>query len=556
MSDEAVELWGWLDPAHPDQLLGRPAVEDWLARRLGLDRLTPTPPVPLDPGKLRKSKLTERMRRSLSAIVGTERLTEEPAARAIRSLGQSYPDQVERRAGRIAHAADAVVCPESAEEIVSLLAAAGRNRFRITARGGGTSVVGGFDVGRVGPPWVVADLARMDRVLTLSKIDRTVTAEAGISLSALEAVLAPDWLTVGHYPQSFEGATLGGSIMAGGSGQRSDRYGRMSDNLVSARLATPAGLWSTENFRHAAAGPWLGGLVAGSEGLFGILTDATVRLHDMPEHIEDRAWLLPSFPAALNAARMLEQGGHMLAMLRISDESETAFLSEYRLARDGRAEPTFLERTMLRVKCAPSPACLVIAGYEGAKQATGRAFAQAARVFSRAGGVALGARPGQSWRKSRYEAPYLRESLMSRGLGVDTFETATAWSNLELLHAEVSRAIADAAAATLDGKGRAVVMCHLSHAYAEGACLYFTAIFPRGADALDQWRTIKRAAMKAIVASGGTVSHHHGLGADHAEWADSEKGAIGIKVLGAVAAALDPKGALATGARKALPTAE
>jgi len=556
MSEGAVKLWGWLDPDHPDQLLGNPAVENWLAKRLGLEGLPPTPPVPLDPSKLRKSKLTERMRRSLSAIVGAERLTEEPAARAIRSLGQSYPDQLQRRAGRIAHVADAIVVPQSAEELVSLLAAAERNRFRVTARGGGTSVVGGFDVGRVGPPWVVADLARMDRVLTLSKLDRTITAEAGISLKALEAVLAPDWLTVGHYPQSFEGATLGGSIMAGGSGQRSDRYGRMSDNLVSARLATPAGLWSTEIFRHTAAGPWLGGLVAGSEGLFGILADATVRLHDMPEHVEDRAWLLPSFPAALHAVRTLEQGGHMLAMLRISDESETAFLSEYRLARDGRAEPPFLERTMLKMKRAPSPACLVIAGYEGAKQATGRAFAQAGRVFSKGAGVSLGVRPGQSWRKSRYEAPHLRESLMSRGLCVDTIETAAAWSNIELLHAEVSRAIAEAAVVTLDGKGRAVVMCHLSHAYIEGACLYFTAIFPRSADALDQWRTIKRAAMKAIVANGGTISHHHGLGADHAEWADDEKGAIGIKVLGAVATALDPKGVLATGARKALPAPE
>ncbi len=128
----------------------------------------------------------------------------------------------------------------------------------------------------------------MDRILTLSKIDRTVTGEAGIALTALEAALAPDWLTIGHYPQSFEGATLGGSIIANGSGQRSDRYGRIADNLVSARVATPSGLWSSENFRHAASGPWLGGLVAGSEGLFGILTDATLRLHATPEHVEDR----------------------------------------------------------------------------------------------------------------------------------------------------------------------------------------------------------------------------------------------------------------------------
>ena len=138
--------------------------------------------------------------------------------------------------------------------------------------------------------------------------------------------------------------------MANGSGQRSDRYGRIADNLVSARIAAPSGLWSSENFRHAAFGPWLGGLVAGSEGLFGILTDATLRLHATPEHVEDRAWLLPSFPAAVDAVRQLTQAGHALAMLRISDEAETAFLSQFRLVRDGLAEPPFLERTMLQGK--------------------------------------------------------------------------------------------------------------------------------------------------------------------------------------------------------------
>ena len=553
---EPTRLWGWLDPDHPDPLAGKAAVESWLAGRLGLPALTPTPASPLDPRKIRKSRLTERMRRSLGTIFGEERWTDDPVARASRSLGQSYPDQLERRAGRVAYVADAVVFPETSDEVVAVLAAAERSKFRVTPRAGGTSVVGGFAVARSGPPWVILDLARMDRVLTLSKIDRTVTAEAGIPLKALEAALAPDWLTVGHYPQSFEGATLGGSIVANGSGQRSDRYGRVAENLVSARLATPSGLWSTESFRHAAGGPWLGGLVAGSEGLFGVLTDATVRLHRMPEHIEYRGWLLPSFAAAVQAVRQIEQDGHDLAMLRVSDEAETAFLSEYRLARDGLERPPFVERTLLRVRRVPSPACLVIAGYEGAKQGTGRAFGAVARIFSKAGGVALGSRPGRSWHKSRYDTPYLRESLMTRGLGVDTFETATAWSNLELLHAEIGRAISGAATATLDGQARSMVLCHLSHAYVEGASLYFTVIFPPAADPLGQWRAIKRASMQAIVANGGSISHHHGLGADHAEWAEAEKGAIGLKALGAVASALDPKGVLATGARKALPKNE
>ena len=141
---------------------------------------------------------------------------------------------------------------------------------------------------------------------------------------------------------------------------------------------------------------------------------------------------------------------------------------------------------------------------------------------------------------------------MARGLGVDTFETAVPWSSLELLHAEVSRVLAEGVAETLDGKGRAVVFCHLSHSYPEGACLYFTAIFPRSGQPLSQWRAIKRAATETILANGGSLSHHHGVGADHAEWLARQKGDLGFRLLGAVAATLDPSGVMATGARKAL----
>ena len=274
--------------------------------------------------------------------------------------------------------------------------AAERSRFRVTPRGGGTSVVGGFDVAREGPPWVIADLSRMDRILTLSKIDRTVTAQAGIALTALEAALAPDWLTIGHYPQSFEGATLGGSIMANGSGQRSDRYGRIADNLVSARIAAPSGLWSSENFRHAASGPWLGGLVAGSEGLFGILADATLRLHATPEHVEDRGLAAAVVPGSGRCGAPACAGGPLAGhAAEYPTRPRPRSCREFRLVRDGLAEPPFLERTLLQVKRAPPQGCLVIAGYEGSNQGTGPAFRQAGKVFGKAGGVALGTAAGR-----------------------------------------------------------------------------------------------------------------------------------------------------------------
>lgn len=549
MSDP-TKLWGWLDADHPDPITGAPRVDPWLAGMLGLPELKVTPPSPLDPGKVRDTRLTPAMIAALEAAVGGG-VSLDPAMRAHRTVGQSYPDQLERRAGKVRDVVDGVAFPENAVEADRLLRAAADHGFRVMPAGGGTSVVGGFDVPRDRRPLIVADTTHLDRV-EITAADGTVTAGAGVRLDRMDEVLSHSNLTVGHYPQSFHGATVGGAIAANGSGQRSDLYGRLTDCLVSARIATPSGLWSTESFREASAGPWLGGLVSGSEGLFGILTDATLRLRPAPEHVEDRAWLAPSFEAGLRAARELAQAGHGLAMVRVSDEAETDFLTGFRLARAGADVPPLLERTLLLVKRAPRRPALVLAGYEGSNQGTGRAFAQASAALKKAGATSLGARPGASWRKSRYDLPYLRESLITRGLGVDTFETAASWSKLPALHAAVRAAVAEAAGATLDGAGHAAVLCHAGHAYPEGACLYFTAIFPRADDALEQWRAVKKAATDAIISNGGALSHHHGMGADHAPWAKNEKGAIGVRLLTALARTLDPDRVMAVGASRAL----
>jgi alkyldihydroxyacetonephosphate synthase len=170
-------------------------------------------------------------------------------------------------------------------------------------------------------------------------------------------------------------------------------------------------------------------------------------------------------------------------------------------------------------------------------------------VLRRHGAVGLGARPGASWRRSRFDTPHLREALMARGIGVDTYETVVAWSKLQDLHRTVSDAITDAATATLGaGQGRPAVFCHLSHSYPDAACLYFTALFSRGSDPHTQWLTVKRATTDAIVAGGGALSHHHGMGADHAAWARGDKGELGIALLGAMARAVDPQGVMAVGA--------
>jgi alkyldihydroxyacetonephosphate synthase len=547
----ATRLWGWLSPDNPDPLAAAPLAERMLVEALGLSRLLPTPPEPLDERTLPASRLTPNQSAAIAAALAGRPPARDAASRAAAALGQSYPDQLQRRAGRCASPVDGVACPNSHAQLQALIDAAVATGFRVMVVGGATSVVGGLSVAAERRPLVAADLSGLGEIVSFSGEDRTVAAQAGIRVADLERRLSDKGMTLGHFPQSFEAATLGGSIAANGAGQRSDGYGRITDRLLRLRLATPSGEWLTEPVRHSAAGPWLGGLVAGSEGLLGAITEATMAVSPKPEWTFDAGWLFPSFAAAMQAARAAAQTGIGHSMLRISDEVETAFLSRFRQARAGLRRPPWAERIVLALKRAPANPSLLIAGYEGSARFGADAVRALRGLFRRHGGVALGERPGQSWRRSRYEAPHLRESLMARGLGVDTFETAAPWSRLAGVYTAVGAALSRAIGES-SGGSPGIVMCHLSHSYPDAACLYFTAVFPRAGDALAQWRAIKRAACEAMVAAGSTISHHHGLGADHAPYAQREKGDASLRLLRALAREIDPKRVMATGASSLL----
>ena len=541
-------LHGWLEQGDADPLHDKPLAKELLRKMLGLAELRDVPAQPFEPGSVGPSRLGKAAQEALLEHFGGERFSLARLERARLSLGQSYPDQIRRRGGNVGRVADAVVRPKSAEECLALLKCASEFHFRVTPVGGGTNVVGAIGKGSDKRPWVIADFALMNRVIDISLINQTVEAEAGIGLGDLEKQLSAKGLTLGHFPQSFRGATLGGSIACNGAGQRSGLYGRLSENFLSASLATPKGLWKTEPFRHAAAGPWLGGLVPGAEGMFGLICSAALRLRKAPEKVEDRAWFFPSFEIGCEAVRQLAQEGHDLAMLRLSDESETHFLSQFRLAMADRARAPLIERLALKLKRAPGRPALLIAGFEGKRVECNETFNALGSRLRAAGGVALGRRPGKAWRKGRYELPYLRESLLRLGLGVDTFETAVPWSEAQALRESVCETLKDIVAATLGGaQGKAAIMCHLSHSYSEGACLYFTLVFPQSDSPLIQWRVIKSAVMAAVSENGGAVSHHHGVGADHAEMAASDKGPLALALLKSLKSALDPDNLIASG---------
>jgi alkyldihydroxyacetonephosphate synthase len=434
-----------------------------------------------------------------------------------------------------------VVRPADDREVEAVLAICARSGVRVIPWGGGTSVTGGVNVLPQNAPTVTLDLGRISGLLSLDERSGLATFGAGTAGPALEDWLAAQGFTLGHFPQSFALSTLGGWIATRASGQESLGYGAITDLVAGLVLLAPGGRLVLPALPASAAGPDLRELVLGSEGRLGVVTRATVRVRERPRPLRMVATLLPSWEAGLEAVRRILRERLSLTLLRFSDAAETEFAVA--LGLRGHRVLEAAARAWLALRRVPRDACLLLAG--AARDRRGeRALDDAAAILRLHGGVGLGDRPGRRWLADRFRHPYLRDALLDRGIATDTLETAAPWSRLGDLAVAVRRALEDVLALQQE---RAVVLCHLSHAYPDGASLYFTFFFRCPVDpelAIARWASMKRAATSALVAAGGTVSHHHGVGSWHAPWLVREVGDDGIRVLAAAAAALDPAGVM------------
>ncbi|HTK79085.1 MAG TPA: FAD-binding oxidoreductase [Rhizomicrobium sp.] len=537
--------WGWAD--YVDPIASRDEVWSWLACEMGMPSLLATPARPLEDITLPPSRLTASQRHVLHIILGADQVREDKFERAFHARGRSYHDLLRLRAGDLSDAPDAVVYPQSGNDVLKLLAFASETSTAVVPYGGGTSVVGGVTPTRGQFKSVLSvDLSAMNRIESIDKESLTARVEAGIDGPTLERHLEGNGVTLGHYPQSFEFSTLGGWIAHRGAGQQSNRYGRAEDWLVAAELATPRGILRDAEFPASAAGPRLTDLIEGSEGVFGIVTRATVRLHRIPETTETSAYLFRDFASGAQAIREAAQSEIPVAMLRLSDGEETGFHRAFSQIGAYRGFKDRITQQLLRARRFGDGSCVLIAQFEGARDLVFFSRQRLNRIAKRIGTIALGEGPGKRWRANRFHGPYLRDPMLDRGLGVDTLETATSWSRVQPLYDAVRKALQDSIAASTPRPGaKGVVMCHISHSYPDGASLYFTYIYPRTLNGdIEQWRGIKQAATHAIAVNGGTISHHHGVGQDHLPWMMQEKGMLGVDVLRAVKRTLDPKGIL------------
>lgn len=519
-----LRWFGWGSPETVDPEL--PPAADPLLAELGAGDAH-RPPVALDDVRLPDATLDLA---PLEAIVGREHVRGDRLTRVAHAAGRSYLDLLRLRAGDAADAPDAVVYPADRDEVGALLRVCGERDVAVIPFGGGTSVVGGVTPARGGHAHAIAlDLARLDRLISVDPISLTATVQAGMTGPALEGALGEHGLTFGHHPQSFEFSTVGGWVATRSAGQASTGYGRADELVVGLRCATPAGELVARPLPATAAGPDLRQLVAGSEGALGVITEVTLRVRPRPAERRYEAWSFPSFAAGVEALRALEQAGAAPDVARLSDEQEmrlNRLLAAHSAgAPDGRVAAVF--------------------GWEGEPGAVAARHAATTRIAEAHGGAPEPGDGGARWEAGRYAAPYLRDVLLTRGVLVETLETAAPWSRLAELHDAVAGALRDVLA---ERATPPMVLCHVSHLYPDGASLYFTVLAAQeaGAEAA-QWQAAKAAATDAMLAHGGTITHHHAVGRDHAPWMAGEVGALGLEALRGAKARLDPAGIMNPG---------
>nr|WP_206687605.1 FAD-binding oxidoreductase [Microbacterium yannicii] len=466
---------------------------------------------------------------ALAGILGDAHLTRTDEGRVLHLGGKSTPDLLRRRLDDPQAAPDAVASPADHDEVGAVLRLCAARGIAVVPFGGGTSVVGGVDPDRGAHHAVIAlDLTRTAALLALDEVSLLATFGAGTTGPQAEEMLGARGLTLGHFPQSFAYASLGGYAATRSSGQASRGYGRFDDLVHALRVATPAGDLALGRSPASAAGPDLRQLFLGSEGAFGVLTEVTVRVRPVPAATAYRAWSFPDFMSGAAAFREATQRGIRPTVLRLSDETET----RVNAAMGGHL-------TRLR-------GCLAVATFESATASEAEAARDDLdRVFTAHGATSRGEDPARSWERGRFASPALRDALMDTGVLAETLETATTWANLPALKRAVTTALTESLAAT---GTKPIVLCHISHVYPAGASLYFTVVAALTDDPQTQWRRAKDAASHAITDAHGTITHHHAVGRDHRPYLEAEIGTLGVEVLRAVKAVLDPTGIMNPGA--------
>jgi alkyldihydroxyacetonephosphate synthase len=540
-----MKWWGWGRPEVSFSHNDKPKLRGFIKKNLDLDIALPgVPPLSIDDLNVAPSVVPDLLRKQLEAAVGDENVRDDTLERVTHGYGKSLRDIVRLRRGDVGRAPDVVVYPASETEVQAVLDAALEANAVLIPFGGGSNIAGSLEPQRTEErPVISLDMGRMNRLLDIDAPSNLARIEAGALGPDLERQLNNRGWTIGHFPDSFNHSTLGGWIATRSSGMQSDKYGDIADLTRGLRAVTPKGLVVLRPVPSTSTGPSVREMILGSEGRLGIITEATVHVHRIPEKREIQAYLFPSFSQGVRALNAVAASDAAPSITRISDSNETAFSFATKKA-SGRVDQLksdamkiFLEK---RKNFDTSKMCLSFIGYEGAPENVKRQKKLVGEIVSTFGGVNVGSGPGQLYDQKKFDTPYIRDFLLDRGAFADVSETATSWSQLLPLYEGVIKR----ANAAFDELGtRGWIMCHLSHSYHSGACLYFTFAFKpvENRDELEQYDLVKSSIQQGFIDLAGTLSHHHAVGVEHKPWIEQDISPAGAAIVKTLFDGVDSK---------------
>jgi alkyldihydroxyacetonephosphate synthase len=478
-----------------------------------------------------------------SALAAHPLISTDPEERLRHARGQSLPDWIALRSGQIRAFPDGVAYPASDEQVRNLLDYARKTGIKLIPFGGGTSVVGHINPIPGEAPVLTMDMSRLNHLLALDETSHLATFEAGVCGPEIEKQLNVRGYTLGHFPQSFELSTLGGWIVTRSSGQQSYHYGRIEALFAGGHVETPTGTMDLPIHPASAAGPDLKQVVLGSEGRLGVVTRATLRVRCFPEFEAFYGVFFHNWEEGAAAVRQIAQAGVGVSMLRMSNAMETTTT----LALSGQDALVMWAGRGLRAVGFGDERALLVLGVTGTRRQARQARLEAMEIIRAHGGLMTGTAIGRMWKKSRFYSPYLRNTLWEAGYALDTLETAIPWSEVMGTAEETQKVLREGLAEVGE---HVLVFAHLSHVYLDGASIYITYLYRRANDAeetLRRWHVLKGAASRVILAHGGTISHQHGVGLDHAQYLAAEKGPLGMQTLESVIRLFDPDGMMNPG---------
>jgi alkyldihydroxyacetonephosphate synthase len=539
-----MKWWGWGVEGVSFHHENKPAFRAFVINAIDLDINTPPmAPMSLDDLSIPAPMISDQLLAELIDAVGAENAVKDDLDRLVHTYGKSLRDLLRIRAGDIPRVPDVVVYPGNEAEVQLIVDRAVAADAVIIPYGGGSNISGSLHAPEDETRTVISvDLGRLNQVIEVDEDSGLARIQAGAQGPDLEEQLGKRGWTLGHFPDSFTHSTLGGWVATRSSGMQSDKYGDISDIARGMRVVMPGKALDVRPLPHTSTGPSVREMMLGSEGRLGVITEVTVQVHRIPEVRLILGYLFPSWEASLAAMHDISTSDAHPSITRVSDEKETAFSFATRKKSSRISISSLISKGLMKVLewrgWDLDAVCLSFIGYEGGKAHVARQKKIVKDIVGKHGGIVVGKGPGELYDQKKFDTPYIRDFLLDRGAVGDVSETAAPWSRLLPLYNNVIAA-AEKVYAQLGVAGW--IMCHLSHSYHSGACLYFTFAFKHdGVDPLGQYEPLKNAIQQAFVDCGGTLSHHHAVGTEHAAWLEQDISAPGVHMIDGLFTAMDP----------------